>query len=342
MTGSPLDTLRELARKDPRRVLYAEGDEPQVVLAARQVADLGAARPVLLASADRVRAVAAELGVSIDGVELIDPDQPGLLDEVVEQITRVRPEVTERTARRKLQQPLNLAAALLAIGRADAMVAGLTHTTEDVIMASMTFVGLEPGVSTPSSLFVMRIPGFEGSEGDLVAFADCGVVVQPDPSDLADIAITTAKTVRALLSWEPRVAMLSYSTKGSGYDDSVQKVLDAVSLVHERAPWLAVDGELQVDAAIVPAVAARKVPDGGPVAGAANVLVFPDLNAGNIAYKCVQRFAGADAYGPFLQGFTKTVSDLSRGSSVADIVGVTFMACVHSQSLAVAAAEAVE
>jgi len=159
------------------------------------------------------------------------------------------------------------------------------------------------------------------------------VAVAPDAAELADIALTTARTVRALLGWEPRVAMLSFSTRGSGDHNSVDRVREALQMVRDRDPRLLIDGEFQVDAAIVPAVAARKVPGDSPVAGRANILIFPDLNAGNIAYKCVQRFARADAFGPFLQGFAKTVSDLSRGSSVADIVGVATMASVHAQGL---------
>jgi phosphate acetyltransferase len=213
------------------------------------------------------------------------------------------------------------------------MVAGLAHATQDVILASMTFIGMQEGITTPSSLFLMQVPGFEGSQGELLVFADCGVAVDPDAEELADIALTTAHTVRALLGWEPRVAMVSFSTRGSGESESVNKVLEALRLAKEREPDLLIDGEFQVDAALVPEVAARKVQGDSPVAGRANVLIFPDLDAGNIAYKCVQRLAKGDAFGPFLQGFAKTVSDLSRGSSVADVVGVATMASVHAQGL---------
>jgi phosphate acetyltransferase len=331
MTENPIDLLQGRAQADPQRVIYPEATEVRVVQAARRVADLGGARPILLGDPAEIPRIAADAGTDLSGIEVIDPAEPGLVDALVEQIPLLRPDLTEKTVRRKLQSPLNLAAALLAVGRADAMVAGLTYTTGDVVLAGRTFVGLEAGVSTPSSLFIMRVPGYQGSEGELFAFADCGVVVNPDATELADIAITTANTVQTLFGWQPKVAMLSYSTKGSGYDDSVEKVLEALALAQQRAPQLAIDGELQLDAAIVPDVAAQKVPEGSPVAGIANVLVFPDLNAGNIAYKSVQRFARADAFGPFLQGFAKTVSDLSRGSSVADIVGVTLMASVRAQ-----------
>jgi phosphate acetyltransferase len=216
---------------------------------------------------------------------------------------------------------------------ADAMVAGLAHATQDVILASMTFIGMREGISTPSSIFLMRIPGFEGSEGEQIVFADCAVAVAPDAQELADIALTTAHTVRALLGWEPRIAMLSFSTKGSGEGESAEMVLDALRIARERDPELLIDGELQLDSAIIPGVAARKVPGESPAAGRANVLIFPDLDAGNIAYKAVQRFAKADAFGAFLQGFAKTVSDLSRGASVTDIAGLATMASVHAQGL---------
>ncbi len=241
--------------------------------------------------------------------------------------------MSPRRIERKLQTRLGIGSLLVAAGRADALVAGLLHTTQEVIVACMSFIGLQEGVSKPASLFLMRVPGFDGPEGELIVFADCGVTVSPDAAQLAEIAIMTARTVRALLEWEPRVALLSFSTKASGYDESVRRVRDALRIAREREPGLSIDGELQLDAAIIPAVAARKAPGEEAVAGRANILVFPDLNSGNIAYKCVQRFAKADAFGPFFLGLSKTASDLSRGSSVADIVGVMTMASVHAQYL---------
>jgi phosphate acetyltransferase len=225
---------------------------------------------------------------------------------------------------------LGIASLLVAAGRAGAMVAGLQHTTQEVIVAVAGFIPLREGVSKPSSLFLMRIPGYEGPEGETLVFADCGVAISPDASQLAEIAILAAGLVRTLFTWEPRVAMLSFSTKASGYDESVKKVREALSIVRQREPGLAVDGELQLDAAIVPSVAARKSPGEESVAGRANILIFPDLNAGNIAYKCVQRFARADAFGPFFLGFEKVASDLSRGSSVADVLGVITLASVQA------------
>ena len=333
MTVDFMATLKERVRIKPQRVVFPESAEENILKAARQALDEGLALPILLGDPVELAAKAGEYGLALDGMLVVNLADPAIVTELAEQCTALHPEISAKGAERKMRTPLNAGAMLVAADRADAMVAGLLHATQDVILASMTFIGMEEGISMPSSLFLMRVPGYEGPEGELIAFADCAVAVAPDAAELADIAITTAHTVRALLGWEPRVAMLSFSTKGSGEHESVDRVLEALRMVREREPGLAIDGELQVDAAIVPAVAARKVPEGSPVAGRANILIFPDLNSGNIAYKCVQRFAKADAFGPLLQGFAKTASDLSRGSSVADILGAITMAGAHAIGL---------
>jgi phosphate acetyltransferase len=326
-------TLQERARLAPQRVVFPESGEENVIRAVRRVFDEGLATPILLGDPAELAGRAGGLGLDLGGIEIIDIGDEGIRAGLAEECHALFPDMSAKGAERKLRSPLNAGSFLVAAGRADALVAGLEHATQEVILASMTFIGMQEGISTPSSLFLMRVPGFDGPEGELIVFADCGVAVAPDATELADIALTTAHTVRALFGWEPRVAMLSFSTRGSGDHDSVDRVREALQMVRDRDPRLLIDGEFQVDAAIVPAVAARKVPGDSPVAGRANILIFPDLNAGNIAYKCVQRFARADAFGPFLQGFAKTVSDLSRGSSVADIVGVTTIASVHAQGL---------
>ena len=195
-------------------------------------------------------------------------------------------------------------------------------------MASQMIIGLEKDISTVSSMGIMSIPGYEGAEGNLLAIADCAVCPAPDPTELADIAISTADTVIRLLGWQPRIALLSFSTKGSASHERVDQVLKGLEQVRMRRPDLLIDGELQLDSAIDPEVAARKMNQESPVAGRANILIFPDLNAGNIGVKLVQQFAGATAYGPLLQGFAKPVSDLSRGAPVEEIVGAIIMAGV--------------
>jgi phosphate acetyltransferase len=333
MTTDFMATLQATARSSPQRVVFPEATDENILRAAHQLLTEGLAFPVLAGTPAELAPLAAALDLDFEGIEIIDPSNESTRMRLIEEYGRLFPDMSAKGLERRLRSSLNLGAFLVAAGAADALVAGIHHTTQDVILAAMTFIGMQEGISTPSSMMLMRVPGYEGPEGPLVVFADCGVAIAPDPGELADIALATAHSVRLLLGWEPRVAMLSFSTKGSADHESVARVREAVELVRERDPGLLVDGELQLDAAIVPSVAARKVPGDSPVAGRANILIFPDLNAGNIACKCVQRFANADAFGPFLQGFAKTVSDLSRGSTVNDVIGASVMACVHAQGL---------
>ncbi len=326
-----MEALRQRARLAPQRIVLPESEEEGVLRAARAAADEGVARPVLLGHPAALAQAAAGAGVTLDGIEVLDITDGAVLGELKAAALDAFPGMSERRLDKKLQSPLNIASLLVALGRVDGTVAGLLHTTQEVIVAAMSFIPLEAGVSKPSSMFVMRVPGHGGPQGEMIVFADCGVAISPDAPQLAEIAILAARTVRKLLEWEPRVALLSFSTKASGYDESVRKVREALKIAREREPGLAIDGELQLDTAIIPAVAARKAPGDDLVAGRANILVFPDLNAGNIAYKCVQRFANADAFGPFFLGLEKTASDLSRGASVADILGVVTLASIDAQ-----------
>ena len=339
VTPGAVAGLFERARRAPQRVVLPEAEEETILQAARAAVDLGLAKPVFLGSPVALAERAARAGVDLSGIETVDVTDGAVLAELAGAAARHFPSMSARRIERKLQDRLSIGSLLVGTGRADALVAGLLHTTQEVIVASLSFIGLEEGVSKPASMFLMRVPGFDGPEGELVVFADCGVSVSPDAGQLAEIAILTARMVRTLLGWEPRVALLSFSTKASGFDESVRKVREALRIAREREPGLAIDGELQLDAAIIPAVAARKAPGEAVVAGRANILVFPDLNAGNIAYKCVQRFAKADAFGPLFLGLTKTASDLSRGSSVTDVLGVIAMASVHAHHLKQAAAD---
>ena len=236
----------------------------------------------------------------------------------------------EKALGRRMQDPLYYAMAMQAVGEADVTFAGIDNTTGDVLLAGQMIIGLKPGISTISSIGLADIPGYGGSEGSLLAIGDSAVCTNPDPEQLASIAISACDTVHELLGWEPRCAMISYSTLGSGQGPLIDKVTAALKIANELRPDLAIDGEFQLDAAIVPAVAEKKVKRESKVAGKANVLIWPDLNVGNTAVKLIQQFGHADAYGPMLQGFNSIVCDCSRGAPVSEIKGNVVISAVRA------------
>jgi phosphate acetyltransferase len=282
----PLRALYERARRRRRRIVLPEADDARIVEAARRLEAEGLAEPVLLSS---------EILSAENRYASLYPGNP-------------------KVAERALRRPLFFAGMMVKAGDADAMLAGVAHPTARVIEAGLMTIGLAEGIRSPSSFFLMVL------EDKVLLYADCAVNADPDAETLADIALASAASYRALLQDEPRVALLSFSTKGSAKHSSVDKVTKALSIARQRNEALAIDGELQADAALVEEIAKMKLKDMGTVAGRANVLVFPDLNSGNIAYKLTQHLAGARAVGPVLQGFAKPLSDLSRGASVDDIV----------------------
>lgn len=318
-----IEKLVEDAKAAPtRRVALPECEAAKTLLAARRVLDEGVGSPVLVSPRDVIEATAAEAGVSLDGMEIVDTSDEAAADALAERYMAGGARLlSAKGTRRKIKNPMWYAMVMEELGDVDCTFCGHTNTTGDVLMSAQTIIGLKEGVDVPSIFALVETEGFEGPEGNVVCFADCGLNPEPTASELASIAISAADNVASIMGWEPRVGFLSYSTCGSGAGSSVDRVNEAIALVHERRPDIAADGEFQLDAAIDPAVAAKKVGRESDVAGRANVLIFPDLNSANLAVKIVQRFAHGAAYGHTLSGFKRPVADSSRGATVDEIVG---------------------
>ncbi len=303
------------------RMALPEGEDPRVLEAALKAKKLQLADPFFVGNKKAIEQTAKKKKLSLKGIEIFDISE-GIPEKYIKKYTKIR-KASKKLAEHMLSKPLFLATLMVKMGEADAMVAGAATSSADVITASTGILGLRRGVSVPSSFFIMEFPEKKFGEKGLLLFADSSVNIELSPKEMADVAVTTARTAKELMKWTPRVAMLSFSTKGSAVHPLVDKVAEAAEIAKKKAPRGAhIDGELQGDSALVSSTAKKKIKGKvGPVAGKANVLVFPDLDSGNIAYKLTQCLGGANAYGPILQGFQKPVSDLSRGAKAEDIVG---------------------
>ena len=331
---SVLDSIKEKAKADVKHILLPEGSEERTVQAARIITDEKIAKVTLLGDEEEIKKVAEKFNVCLCGIDIINPLTDPDFEHYANGFYELRKAkgMTPEKARETIKNTLFYACMMIKEGKADGMVSGAINTTGNTLRPGLQIIKMAKGINTISSCFIMEIPNKEYGDNGLMLFGDCAININPNPDELASIAIATANTAKTLLGMDPKVAMLSFSTKGSAKHESVDKVTAALAKVKELAPDLDVDGELQADAAMVPKVAALKAP-GSKVAGHANVLIFPDLQAGNIGYKLVQRLAGAEAVGPVSQGFAKPINDLSRGCSIADIVSVVAITAVQAQAI---------
>lgn len=330
-----MQTLRERAAARPMRVAFPEGDNETMMRAVRELADEGLAQCVLVGDGAELVRLAGERGISLDGIEIVDVTDEAVNAACCERYLahpdcRYKP----KGAAKRMTRPLERALIMQVLGDVDVMFAGIANATGDIILAGQTIVDLAEGVDAISSCGIAQVPGWNGGEDGLIGFGDSAVCVDPTPEELASIACASCDTVAALTGWDVRCALLSHSTDGSMDNALVDKVRAARDIANERRPDLKIDGEFQFDAAVRPDVAAKKVRRESEVAGRANLLIWPDINVGNIGVKIIQNLTGADAYGPMLQGFKKIVCDCSRSAPVSEIVGSVVMSCVRAQALA--------
>ncbi len=327
-----IDQIKERARAKIKTIVLPEATDVRILEAAQIVKNEGYAKVILIGEEEKVKEIAKAKGIDIGETKIVDPLKSEKTEEYAKELYELRKAkgMTEEQAHQLVLDPVYFGMMMVKSDKADGLVSGACHSTSDTLRPALQILKTAPGTKLVSAFFLMVVPNCEFGENGTFIFSDSGLNENPDAEKLSEIAISSAKSFKQLVGKEPEVAMLSYSTYGSAKSELTEKVINATNLVKEKAPELNVDGELQLDAAIVPEVAKSKAP-GSKVAGRANTLIFPDLNAGNIGYKLVQRLAKAEAYGPLCQGIAKPVNDLSRGCSSKDIEGVVAITAVQAQ-----------
>ncbi len=329
-----VETMKEKARQNIKTILLPESEDVRVIQAAADVEEEGFAKAVLIGNEENVKKIALDNNIDVSKVTIINPLKSEKFGEYSNKFYELRKAkgMTPEKAKEIMKEPIYFGTMMVKVGDADGIVSGACHPTAHTLRPALQILKTAPGTKLASAFFLMVTKCPEYGEDGVFIFADSGMNEYPDADGLSEIAISSAKSFKQLVGKEPRVAMLSYSTYGSASSPLTEKVIEATRILKEKAPDLLCDGELQLDAAIIPEVAERKAP-GSPIAGKANVLIFPDLDAGNIGYKLVQRFGRAEAYGPLCQGIAKAVNDLSRGCSSDDIVGVVSITSVQAQDM---------
>lgn len=327
-----IENVKQRAKKQMKTIILPEAEDIRVIEAASKVIEQGFAKVILLGNEEQIRKDANDKNLDLNGIEIIDPNKSEKKEEYAEALFELRKKkgMTLEEAKKIILEPIYYGMMMLKNNEADGLVSGAAHSTANTLRPALQILKTAPDTKLVSAFFVMVVPDCEyGSNGTFI-FGDSGLNANPNPEELSEIAISSSKSFKQLVGEEPKVAMLSYSTYGSAKSELTEKVIEATKLLKEKEPDLKADGELQLDAAIIPEVAKSKAPD-SPIAGEANVLIFPDLDAGNIGYKLVQRLAKAEAYGPLCQGIAKPVNDLSRGCSYQDISGVIAITAVQAQ-----------
>lgn len=328
-----IEEIKERAKKEIKTIVLPEAEDIRVIKAAEQITKEGFAKVILVGNTNKIQEQAQKENINIENIKITNPENSKQKDKYANALYELRKEkgMTIEQANELVLNPVYYGMMMVKTEEADGLVSGATHSTADTLRPALQILKTAPNTKLVSAFFIMVVPNCEYGENGTLIFADSGLNEEPNAEALSEIAISSSKSFKQLVGKEPKVAMLSYSTHGSAKSTSTEKVIEATKLVKEKEPQLLVDGELQLDAAIIPEVAEFKAPS-SPIKGQANILVFPDLGAGNIGYKLVQRFAKAEAYGPLCQGIAKPVNDLSRGCSYQDIVGVVAITAVQAQN----------